>query len=1071
MPLAFADRGSDLADAIEKRKKKDDPFAALKPIGDALGNAGVVVGGVMAEARKLPVVGGALDALSAVGDATYKTPIGLAALGADAVLGTGLSGAAQRANAGRPWWELPKTAANVASDAFGKIAEDEQQTPLARAIAGLTRGTEQVGGFVAPIPGAAGAARLAGRGANALPGALENTVGKPAPGAGVFASRRAAPVSAGRTAPKGPEDAPHIASAKKQIAESLARQRADMPTPDELAVRAPISRRDLENMRRRGDPIAGMPKTAKTPEPEPEYLTQLKDSLRARGVDPDTLEKLPKAPPAPRPASEFIKSKPDKMTVHDANEAAVSAMHDALKTGDLSGVEAALKRVEEAGGSIAHTAQRMRAAGLPVPTVGELTGMARSRAAGNTPLGAAITKRTAKPRTPRAAKPAPAAPIVEAPAAPAAAATSNVYDFAYIKEMKAKNAETIAEMNRKIAAARASEAARTAPPPPPSGPPAPPAGATPPVPPATGLDKFLSVWNLPKAIKASLDLSAPFRQGILLSAGHPGEFFGAFKPMLQAAKDAKFAKALDTELRATERPGLYLAPIDNATLGAREEAFMSSFADKIPGVSASNRAYVTFLNKLRADVYDNVLEGWNAGGKTVTDADKIGLGDVINHFTGRGDIPLVSERTASVLNGLFFSPRFVASRFQSIGDALGVVKSPSSLAAREAAQNMVKFVGAGLTILTLAKLNGLQVELDPRAAAFGKIQWGPHQVDIWGGEQQVARYTAQFITGQGVIGSGKNAGQVRDIPRGTTASRFIRSKLSPSMGKVNDVLGVVGGGGPSAKDRKANAGKPLTDQVLGRNFIGEPVTAGNLPGDLLAPLGPANAIEAIGGDDDKVRGTVVALLNMLGFGTNTFDSETPATAPPTTPAGTFRLTPPGGTTTTPPATGTFQLRPPAGAPAGPGAPTVPTFRLQPPGGGTRPTNPAFNAPQGAGAPRPPGDVQNIIATTAQAQGIDHRLALATAFVESNFDPNAVGDTDTPYSSHGNFQERLRVGRGGFTTPDPDPARQTERFAADVRAALAAGFKGTPGQLAAAVQRPLDPVAYARKVDAAYGSFR
>lgn len=165
---------------------------------------------------------------------------------------------------------------------------------------------------------------------------------------------------------------------------------------------------------------------------------------------------------------------------------------------------------------------------------------------------------------------------------------------------------------------------------------------------------------------------------------------------------------------------------------------------------------------------------------------------------------------------------------------------------------------------------------------------------------------------------------------------------------------------------------------------------------------------------------------------------------------------PKGTTTP---SRTSPLAPPdAKKPSGYESPLAPK-KAPAPTQGTRPTSPRIES----------GDVRTIVSTTAQRKGIDPRLALATGVVESNLDPNAVGDTDTPHSSHGVFQERLRVGRGGFTTPDPDPARQTERFADDVRALLATGFRGTPGQIAAAVQRPFDPVGYARKVDAAYAS--
>jgi len=114
------------------------------------------------------------------------------------------------------------------------------------------------------------------------------------------------------------------------------------------------------------------------------------------------------------------------------------------------------------------------------------------------------------------------------------------------------------------------------------------------------------------------------------------------------------------------------------------------------------------------------------------------------------------------------------------------------------------------------------------------------------------------------------------------------------------------------------------------------------------------------------------------------------------------------------------------------------------------------------------DYRKVVRDAALAQHGDPFLALATVDVENAaFDPSAVGDKDTPYPSYGLFQERVKVGRGGLDTPDPDPVRQTQRFFADIFDAIAHGFTGTPGQLAAQVQRPAHPIEYAAAVDALY----
>jgi hypothetical protein len=829
--------------------------------------------------------------------------------------------------------------------------------------------------------------------------------------------------------------------------------------------------------------------------------------LKARGIDPDTLKPPAPEPYTPQEPSEFVKSRPDKMAVHDANEAAIAA----AQKGDWNAVQDALDRVKAAGGSLEHTASRMRDAGVLKATAGELEGAVRKGAAqevpiwqrgdagpAETPLAAAIAERTkpagnaGRAAETFAAKIGRTTPVQKAVAADLAAqverrspgeiaretpgtrayreanpsksdlgapltAASNVVPIESIRDIKAKNAATLEQIKQRIASSRSE------PPPavPPPTPPAPPSGGPvpPPVPaaatPATALDHFLSVWNLPKALKASLDISAPFRQGVLLSAGHPGEFFGAFKPMLQALVNPRATQAVDDALRSVERPGLYLAPLDSAKLGAREEAFMSNLANKIPGISASNRAYVTFLNKLRADVYDNVLEGWEKGGKQVTEADRAGLANVINHFTGRGDLPHMGDTATAILNGAFFSPRFAISRVQSVGDALGGLRPGASLASREATADMLKFVGAGITILTLAQLGGAKVGLDPRSSDFGKIQIGNTSVDIWGGEQQLARYGAQLLTGQRVTATGKNAGKLEDQPRSDTLQRLIRSKLAPTTGTLNDIFGVVGGGGPTKKDREGNATRGFGDQIIGRNFIGEPVTPNDLPGTLATSLGW----------QDVAQNGPLGALSLLGFGVQHIDSNAPAAGPSGTPAPSASPPP-----SQKPSANPF-LRASPSAPSSnpflrntgtqPATPTRNPF-LDSGTSGPKPSRPSLTAPEDTGA-APQGDAASTVSRVAQQSGIDPKLALAIAQIESGMDPSAVGDNG---DSHGLYQENVH-GRGAGRAPDYDVARQTQRLAADIRAALAAGFSGTPGELAAAVQRPANPRGYAAKVNAIY----
>ena len=305
--------------------------------------------------------------------------------------------------------------------------------------------------------------------------------------------------------------------------------------------------------------------------------------------------------------------------------------------------------------------------------------------------------------------------------------------------------------------------------------------------------------NLPRTIVTAWDASAPLRQGILLAAGRPKQFAGALGPMVRAMTSPKFAGHVDDAIRNSpnaglyERANLYIAPSDvSGALTGREEAFMSRLASKIPGVAGSERGYTTFLNKLRTDVFDSIVNKWDDAAKT--DANLKRLGDWLNVATGRG--AGFSGKPGELLTATFFSPRYVASRFQAIGKGGESVGGFVADAARgknpladpinkEVIRDLAAFVLTGTSVLALAKLSGASVELDPRSSDFGKMRVGPTRYDFWGGEQQIARLVAQLATNQRKTTS---TGEIVGLNRWETIDRFVRSKLSPQAGFARDVL-------------------------------------------------------------------------------------------------------------------------------------------------------------------------------------------------------------------------------------------------------------------------------------------
>lgn len=153
--------------ATPKTVDAGDAFGSFKPAADTIGGIaggiGSAVGGAFDAARKVPGVGGAFDALSALADATVRTPIGAAALAADTLLGTGLTRRATERAAGRPFYEVPKFAAEELSGAFGKVAEDPREDAIARLLAATARAGQTAGDFALPVAPGLGLVRSASR--------------------------------------------------------------------------------------------------------------------------------------------------------------------------------------------------------------------------------------------------------------------------------------------------------------------------------------------------------------------------------------------------------------------------------------------------------------------------------------------------------------------------------------------------------------------------------------------------------------------------------------------------------------------------------------------------------------------------------------------------------------------------------------------------------------------------------------------------------------------------------------------------------------------------------------------
>jgi len=374
--------------------------------------------------------------------------------------------------------------------------------------------------------------------------------------------------------------------------------------------------------------------------------------------------------------------------------------------------------------------------------------------------------------------------------------------------------------------------------------------------------KIAEPFNAARAVVASMDFSAVLRQGGFVTFAHPARAAKAIAPMLRSFGSEYAASKIDRELKTRpnallyEKTGLYLAPLDSTSLTAMEETFMSRWAKKVPLVRNAERAYTTFLNKLRADSFDTMTASLTRNGEpTLAEAEAIS--NFINAATGRGKLGAL-ESSSHVLNTLLFSPRYVASRFQLLsGQPLyGGTGRTRKMIAGEYAKYLL---GIGTMYGLLAMLGGgdeeddVQITFDPRTADFGKIKIGNTRVDPLSGLGQVVVLGGRLATGETKSSTTGEVSPIRgevEFGRQTSVGvvgRFIRSKLSPMTGTIVDV-------------------------ASGTDVIGKPVTAGSVAKNLTIPISFRDiqaAIEEQGAD----KGTALGLVSLFGAGVQTYAAK------------------------------------------------------------------------------------------------------------------------------------------------------------------------------------------------------
>lgn len=366
-----------------------------------------------------------------------------------------------------------------------------------------------------------------------------------------------------------------------------------------------------------------------------------------------------------------------------------------------------------------------------------------------------------------------------------------------------------------------------------------------------------NILNLPFAMMSTLDLSAPFRQG--RSLAHTKQFWKSMVPMIKMAAKSDNFKAYMAEIQSRptfkmmEDSGLFLADVGKQ-LSKREERFMTSWASKIPGfgraVRFSERGYVGFLNKLRADTFDDLVrKAKDAGIDYTQDPEGLKkLSSFVNAATGRGNIPGGGDSFGPILNGLFFSPRLMASRVKLLNPVTYATLPP--VVRKEAIKSLLATGGTSLAAGYLASLAGADLELDPRSSDFMKIKTGDTRYDTLGGFGQYVTLGARLFSNEkknakgDIVELGKKFGS---DTRWDVSMDFLSNKFSPLASLVKDWM-------------------------KGKDFQGQPFEAKKAIIERFIPLFAQDVYDAY--QQEGAVGAVKAAPGFIGFGAQTYAGPT-----------------------------------------------------------------------------------------------------------------------------------------------------------------------------------------------------
>lgn len=288
-------------------------------------------------------------------------------------------------------------------------------------------------------------------------------------------------------------------------------------------------------------------------------------------------------------------------------------------------------------------------------------------------------------------------------------------------------------------------------------------------------DAFSQVWNVPRTLMATAEMSALFRQGGFYAFARPLAWLKSIPPALKEAREAMLINKFDPitqrielekyiedpDFEVARNVGLEVSDSLSSSLIDREEQFIPTFLDNFPNwtvigpvIRASAAFHSGFLNNLRFNVFKSMMKNMSSKGTAegfIQEARKISpeaeqnayqtlqaMSRIINAGTGRGPKVLPDE-FVNLANQLFFSWRMQTARAYLPIAPFVEYPQMNWAARKQITGDYLRFYGL-VTTLGLLTPFALDKFTGDDTASFdwrtGKLRVGKTTLDIAGGNNK-----------------------------------------------------------------------------------------------------------------------------------------------------------------------------------------------------------------------------------------------------------------------------------------------------------------------------------------------